>query len=365
MINRKILVLFMVVGLAFNAIMLSAEGQQQGSQAAASSWPNHPITLVVGYSAGGGTDTVMRALAKSMEKPLGVTINVVNRPGAIASLATDFVSSKPANGYWWLATTQYNSALRAYGYSKEVTWKDWQFFQAANSLESWSVVPNSPIKSMAQFLSEVKANPGKYKVSNSGVGGTWFLGNEILEQQGGYNFRQVPYNGGAPAVLAALNGEVDVVASGLHEQISDIRAGKLRNLAVFTKDPIKLANGSELKPITDFVPSVADYAPFGGQYNIALKRGVPSAILKKISDAIEVAAKSPEFLALLKKHFIFPNVVVGQQADRQAAFQESVNAWFLWDLKVQGVKNNPADLGIPKPANFKSWWPPAGYKPAF
>lgn len=365
MINRKSLGLILVVGLVFGAMMANAEGQKQGSQGAVSSWPNHPITIVVGYSAGGGTDTVMRALAKALEKPLGATINVVNRPGAIASLATDFVSSKPADGYWWLATTQYNGALRVYGYTKEVAWKDWQFMQAANSLESWSVVPNSPIKTMAQFLAEVKKSPGTLKVSNSGVGGTWYIGNEILEQQGGYSFRQVPYTGGAPAVLAALNGEVDVVASGLHEQISDIRAGKLRNLAVFTKDPIQLANGDELKPITDYVPALADYSPFGGQYNLAVKRGVPVPIMKKIEAAFKVAAKSPEFLALLKKHFIFPNVVTGQAADREAAFVESVNSWFLWDLKVQGVKNNPADLGIPKSTNFKSWWPPAGYKPVF
>jgi len=65
----------------------------------------------------------------------------------------------------------------------------------------------------------------------------------------------------------------------------------------------------------------------------------------------------------LKKKFFFKALAVGDEADKLAALRESVTAWLLWDLKVQGVKVNPADLGIPRPEKFDAWWPPKGYKP--
>jgi len=66
-------------------------------------WPERPVTVVIQYKAGGGTDTLTRAYTKAMEKSLGVTVNAVNRPGAIGALAMDYVYAKPADGYWWLS----------------------------------------------------------------------------------------------------------------------------------------------------------------------------------------------------------------------------------------------------------------------
>ena len=326
-------------------------------------WPERPVTVVIQYKAGGGTDTLTRAYTKGMEKYLGVTLNAINRPGAIGALAMDFVYAKPANGYWWLGASQFSKPLRVMGYTKLIAWKDWQYYKSANGLQAWAVRPDSPFKTLADFLDAAHANPGKYKMSNSGVGGIWNEGNELLIKESKINIHQIAYKGGAPGVLACLQGEVDVAGSGLHEQIEFIRAGKLRNLAVFAKEPIKLKDGTVLRPVTDFVPGLAMYAPFGSEYTLGVRRDSPVEALEKIKDAFIASINSPEFEALLKKKFFFKAITVGEEADRMAALRESVTAWLLWDLKIEGVKVNPADLGIPRPEDFSAWWPPKGYKP--
>ena len=327
-------------------------------------WPGKkPVTVVIMYKAGGGTDTMTRAYTKAMEKSLGVTVNAVNRPGAIGSLAMDFAYSKPADGYWWLGGSQFAKSLRVMGLSKLKPYEDWQYFKAANGIQAFSVRADSPYKTMDDFLKAAKKNPGKVSMSNSGIGGIWHEGNEIMTKAAGIKVKQVPYKGGAPAVLATLQGEVDVAGSGLHEVIGHIRTGKMRNLAIFTKEPIKLENGTVLKPITDYLPGLAGYAPFGSEYTLGVRRDTPVEVLEKIKMAFVDACSSAAFNGLLEKKFFFKAITTGEDADKLAALRESVTSWLFWDLKVEGVKVNPADLGIPRPEDFDKWWPPKGYAP--
>jgi tripartite-type tricarboxylate transporter receptor subunit TctC len=329
---------------------------------ASAAWPDKPITVVIQYSAGGGTDILTRAYAKGMEKPLGATINAINKPGAIGAMAMDFVYAKPADGYWWLGASQFSKPLRVMGHTKLSPWKDWQYYKCASGLQAWAVKEDSPFKTFGDFVEAARKNPDKYKLSNSGVGGIWQEGNEILIEEAGIKVKQIPYKGGAPAALACLQGEVDVAASGLHEQIEFIRAGKLRSLAVFVKEPITLKDGKVLRAVTEFVPGLAKYAPFGSEYTLGVRREAPVEALEKIKTAFIASVNSPAFEDYLEKKFFFKNIVVGEEADKMAALRESVTAWLFWNLKLEGVKVNPASLGIPKPQDFDKWWPPKDYK---
>jgi tripartite-type tricarboxylate transporter receptor subunit TctC len=349
---KKFVFSVMILGLTLFAVTT------QGFAA----WPEGPITVVIQYGAGGGTDMLTRLYAKLMEKHLKATINAVNREGAVGALAMDFVNAKPSDGYWWLGASQYSKPLRVMGHTKLSAWKDWQYYNCATGLQAWAVKPDSPFKTFADFLEASRKNPGKYSLSHSGVGGIWHEGNEILMNATKINFRQIPYKGGAPATLACLQGEVDVAGSGLHEQIEFIRAGKLRNLAVFTNEPIKLKEGLVLRPVTESVPELKKFAPFGSEYTLGVKRETPPEILEKIKQAFIAAVNSPEFEDYLEKKFFFKDIKVGEEADRMAALRESVTAWLFWDKKIEGVKVNPADLGIPKPEAFDSWWPPKEYR---
>ncbi|MDI7258563.1 MAG: tripartite tricarboxylate transporter substrate binding protein [Thermodesulfobacteriota bacterium] len=326
-------------------------------------WPDAPITVVIQYAAGGGTDMLTRLYAKLMEKPLGATINAVNREGAIGAMAMDFVNSKPSDGYWWMGASQYSKPLRVMGHTKLNPWKDWQYYNCATGIQAWAVKPDSPFKTFADFLDAARKNPGKFSLSHSGVGGIWHEGNELLMSATKINFRQIPYKGGAPATLAALQGEVDVAGSGLHEQIEFIRAGKLRSLAVFTNEPIRLKDGTVLRPVTNFVPGLGKFAPFGSEYTLGIKRETPADILEKVKQAFIVAVNSPEFEDFLEKRFFFKDLKLGEDADKMAALRESVTAWLFWNSKIEGAKINPADIGIPKPEEFDAWWPSKDYKP--
>ncbi len=322
-----------------------------------------PVTVVIQYKAGGGTDTNTRKYCKIMEEYLGKTINATNRPGAIGALAMDFVYNKPADGYWWMGGSQFSKPLRVMGHTKLIPWKDWQYFKSNSALSSWAVKPDSPFKTMADFLEAARKNPGKYKVSTSGIGGIWHESNAILTNAAKIEVTNIPYKGGAPATLACLQGEVDVVSSGLHEQIGFIRAGKLRNLAVFSKEPINDKSGATFMPIGKYVPELEKMAPFGAEHTLGVRRDTPVEILEDIKDAFSKAVNSKEFEEHLEKKYFFKELVVGEAADRMAAQRESVTSWLFWDLKIEGVKVNPADLGIPRPEDFDKWWPPEGYTP--
>ena len=130
-------------------------------------------TAVVMYGAGGGTDTIIRTLAREMAASTGWTINVINKPGAVGGVATRFLLNKPNNGYWWLGAANYNKFVRVMGHSDSKAWEDWQYFQAANSIASWSVRPDSPYKTFEDVVAAAKANPGKISISTSGTGGLW------------------------------------------------------------------------------------------------------------------------------------------------------------------------------------------------
>jgi tripartite-type tricarboxylate transporter receptor subunit TctC len=326
-------------------------------------WPERPITAVIEYSAGGGTDTITRAEAGAMEKILRATINCTNMPGSTGALATKFVWGKPSDGYWWLGAAEYNRALRTLGYSDTVPWKDWQFYKAANSIQGWAVRPDSPFKDLGDLIDAAKKKPGKILVSNSGIGDVWHVGSILVKKATGVKWEEIPYKGGAPATLALLQKEVEVCASGVHEQVEFLRAGKLRNLAVFTDKPLEVEGVGTLNPVTKFVPEVGSFAPWGGIYTLGLKRDVPVEILKKVKETFLGAMDDPNFNKVLEKRVIFKNPKVGADADREAAVNESVVAWVFWDIKLESAKVNPKGLGIPRPEEFEKWWPPKDYKP--
>ena len=214
-----------LLALAAGVAVIGASASQVQAE-----WPERPITAVVMYGAGGGTDTVIRTLAGEIAKTTGWNIKVINKPGAVGGKATRFVLNKKDDAYTWLGAANYNKFVRVMGHSKSKAWEDWQYFQAANALASWSVRPDSPFKTLEQLIAHAKKNPGKLTISTSGTGGLWQELALIVSQAAGITLKYIPYKGGKAATLAGLQGEVDIAGGGVHEHIDFIRSGKLRNL---------------------------------------------------------------------------------------------------------------------------------------
>lgn len=331
----------------------------------AAKWPDRAITAVVMYEAGGGTDVVLRALAGEMAKSVGWDVNVINKAGGVGSVATSFVLGKPSDGYWWLGAANYNKFVRVMGGSDSLAWMDWQFYQAANSLASWSVRTESPFKTFDDVVAFAKKNPGKLTISTSGTGGIWHELAAIVAQAAGINIRYVPYKGGKPATLAGLQGETDIAGGGVHEHIEFIRAGQLRCLQQTGAKDITIEGVGVLPSIGNFLPGLKPMLPVGAAYNIALRRETPVEILKEVEKAFVAAVKSPGFQEMAKQRYFDIDIRTGAAADRQAALQEVLTAATFAQVKDQLGKapKSAEELGLPTPAGFDKWWPPKGYKP--
>ncbi|MEW6333674.1 MAG: tripartite tricarboxylate transporter substrate binding protein [Thermodesulfobacteriota bacterium] len=325
------------------------------SLAFGANWPTKPIRVTVGYGIGGGTDVFNRGVVQGMEGPLGTTIEVGNMPGSVAAIATDFVLKRPADGYSWLGTSNYNKFLRPMGYHKGVPWMDWQWFMVGTTIQAWAVKPDSPFKTFQDVLDATKKKP--VTMSHSGIGGIWHEGDAIMAQAAGVKFNYIPYKGGAPAVLAGIQGEVDVISSGLHEQIEFLRAGKLRNLALFVDKPMTI-DGIQFEPINKFVPGLK---PFGADITLGVRRDTPLEILKAIHQAFLKAVDTPKFQEVLKHNIGFKVSLTPTEADKMSAYKECVTSWTFKELGI--AKVDPAQLGIPRPEEFEKWWPPKDYKP--
>jgi tripartite-type tricarboxylate transporter receptor subunit TctC len=322
---------------------------------------DRPIQAVIQFAAGGGTDAVVRTALKEAEPVLGQRINVSNMTGALGSIALEHVLQQPADGHTWLGCGGFVDYARIAGMTASVAWRDWQFYQTNTSIASWSVHPDSPFKTFADVIEYARANPGKLRVSSDGIGGLWHEAMAIIALKAGYKFTNVPFDGGAPATLAAVQKEVDVAGSGLHEQAQFIRAGRLRHLATFTSEPVPFGDRT-LEPITKYVPAAAEQAPFGAVYAIALRRQTPKPVLQTLASVFERAVKSPGFQKMLADRFMQENFLTGAALDKKIAMMETQRAHLFQELGL--AKKTPQELGLPSPDKFDSWWPPQGYQPA-
>jgi tripartite-type tricarboxylate transporter receptor subunit TctC len=346
-------------------LISAAPGILTSSRAFAAGWPERPITVVVMYGAGGGTDTIIRTLAAEMSKSTGWEINVINKPGAVGGVATRFMLNKPNDGYWWLGAANYNKFVRIMGHSESKAWEDWQYMQAANSIASWSVAVDSPYQTFEDVVAAAKANPGKISISTSGTGGLWQELALIVSEAAGIELKYIPYKGGKAATLAGLQGEVDIAGGGVHEHIEFIKAGKLRNLQQTGRVDLEVPGAGTLRSVGNMIPSLKPLLPLSGIYNIALKRDTPMEILNKITPAFTDAVNSDAFQSIAKKKYFDVDIRSGEAADRRAAQVESVTAQTFWNAQAQIGKEvkSPDELGLPDPADFDKWWPPQGYMP--
>ena len=340
---------------AFTAVAFGATALVALPNTSKAEWPERPITVVVMYGAGGGTDTVIRTIVKEMAKSTGWKINVINKPGAVGGVATKYVNGKKADGYTLLGAANYNKYASVMGHTKTRAWRDWQYMQAANSLGSWSVHPDSKFKTFQDIIAAAKANPGKVSISTSGTGGLWHELAAVVAVSAGVTLKYVPYKGGKNATLAGLNGETMIAGGGVHEHIEHIRAGKLRHIQQTGSEDITLKNGKVLRSVGTFLPQIKSQLPFSGIYNLAMLRSVPKAIQGKVQKAFVAGVNSDSFAKIAKKKFFKIDIRLGAEADRRAAQVEASTAATFAELKIKGAKS-PAELGLPTPANFGTWW---------
>ena len=259
--------------------------------ASAQDYPSKPITLVVTWPAGGSTDVIARLLAEPLGEELGQPVAVVNRKGGGGSLGTKAVLDAPKDGYTVLMTTSGNHILTPL--KKDVGYR-YDDFVPIGQLVAASLVlavrEDSPWQTLDDMIADVKANPGKYTFG--AVPSTMpHLTLNALAEAAGLELVHIPMQGGAPGVKALLAGDVDMLPANASSVASNLKAGKLRALAVFN---------AERDPAFPDIPTAKEqgYAVFGNPFvGLAVAKGVPQEAIDRLRAALEKVANDPEFQA--------------------------------------------------------------------
>jgi tripartite-type tricarboxylate transporter receptor subunit TctC len=306
----------------FNAIALATLGVLLISTAtvfAQPSYPSRPITLIVPFPPGGSTDIVGRIVAEALSKQLGQPVVVDNKAGAGGALGAKAIAAANADGYTiGLATvsTHVINPLVQPNAAKYDPIKDFTLISQIASIPNVVALnPNVPAKNMKEFLSYVKANPGKLNYATPGSGSLGHLMGEAFKSDGKVFITHIPYRGAGPALNDVLAGQVQVLFDNLPSSLPHIQSGKLVPLAVASKT--RLANLPSIPTFAELgLPSVNDAAWVG----LIAPAKIPMDIEKKIATALTAALGQADVKAK------FDLLLAQASANSSAEFQSSLTA---------------------------------------
>ena len=259
----------------------------------AQSYPDRPITLIVPWGAGGGTDAVARMIANLMEKDLGQPVNVVNRTGGSGVVGHSAIATAAPDGFT-IGMITVEIAMMHHQKLTELNPTSYTPLALVNlDPAGFQVRADSPYKTMADALAAIKANPGKFKASGTGQGGIWHLALAGWLRDAKVDPAIVPWvpsNGAAPGLQDLVAGGVEFVPCSLPEARSLIDAGKVRSLAVMA------TSRSALFPNVPTLKEAAgsDWAT-GAWRGIAAPKGLPPAIATRLEASVKKAYDSKEY----------------------------------------------------------------------
>jgi tripartite-type tricarboxylate transporter receptor subunit TctC len=277
----------------FRMLAIAALGLVGAIGSAAAAWPERPVTLIVPWGAGGGTDATARIIASLLEKDLGQPVNVVNRTGGSGVVGHQAISSAAADGYTIGLITVEIGMMHWQGLT-EISGASYTPIGLVNSDPAGlQVRADAPYKTVADLVAAVKANPGKFKASGTGQGGIWHLAIAGMLKDLKVDPAAVPWvpsNGAAPGLQDLVAGGVEIVPCSLPEARSLIDAGKVKSLAVMADAPAALyPNVPTLKAATG-----SDWK-LGAWRGIAAPKGLPADVRDKLVAAIQKIAASKEY----------------------------------------------------------------------
>jgi len=247
--NKSRIALRLATALALTA-GLAAYGFAQSGK-----YPDHPVKVVVGFSAGGGTDVAARVIALKLTEATGQTFVVENRTGASGLIASDQVAKSPADGYTIMVGSQTTLAVAPALYQKFQIDVPKEFTGLAMIGVSPLVAvvnANSPIHSIKDLIAEAKAKNGTMNFGSGGIGTTPHMAGELLAFGAGIKWVHVAYRGEAPGLNDLLGGQIPFMFSNLSVVIGNVQAGKLRALAVTS--PKRVAQLPDVPTVAETFP---------------------------------------------------------------------------------------------------------------
>ncbi len=286
-------------------------------------YPNRQLQLIVPFPAGGPTDIVARLYAQQLAKLAGQPVVVENVNGAAGIIGTQNAARAEPNGYTILFSTASTGVINQvimknlpYDFQKDFL----MIALIANAPHLLVVNANLPIKNLTELITLIKQNPGKLSFASAGAGSIVQMGGELFKYQSGIDILHVPYKGGAPATMAVLKGEVDLIVNDLSTFKAQIEDGKLRALAV--------AHTSRLKPL----PQVPTFIELGmpemvssSWWGIAVPVKTSADIQAKLRAWNDIIITNPDYVARLADMAIEPLLMTPEQT--QQFLQDELKKW--------------------------------------
>lgn len=282
---KKIIAFSLILVITLSSVF--ASGDKEGK-----AYPSSPVTVIVPYGAGGGTDQVARALVEAAKSSFPDGIAVENKTGGNGAVGMSYGQHAKGDGRILTMIPVEVITLRHTGTGGDVNYKEWAPVLLVNSAYSAITVPvDSPYKTLEDFINAAKTKD--LQIGNSGIGAIWHLAATGLEQLAGVKFTHVPFNGAGPAVTSLLGNHIDAVAVSYPEVVAQVDAGKLRVLAVLSDQRLEKAPN---------VPTAKEQGydiSIGTWRGIGVPKSTPKEIVSFLEDTLTKAAKSDEFVKFM------------------------------------------------------------------
>lgn len=311
-------------------LLASAVAAMQGSVLAQSTWPARPVRMVIGYPPGGSTDVAGRLLAEQLGRRLGQQVVVENRAGAGGTVGATSVVRAESDGYTLLLAASPEVSIAPIT-RKEMPYdpvRDLQPITLVGQVPFFLVVnPSVPANTLAEFIAHAKANPGKLSYSSFGSNTSNHLAGELFKSVAGVDSVHVPYKGSGPSIIDLIGGQVQYTFDTPPAVLEHVRAGKLRALAVATRE--RLASAPQVPTFAEAgLPGFSGGTWFG----LFAPAKTPRALIERLNTEVVALLKSPE----LSKAFADRGIVASPQKPEDFAgfVQAEVDKWKSLAAKV-------------------------------
>ena len=269
------------------------------SAIAADNFPDRPVRIVVPYPPGGFNDTLARVAGDRLTKIWNQPVLVENRPGGNTLIGNNVVAKSPPDGYTILITPLPFAALPGL-YGAKLPYdalKDFQPLILAGNTQNVLAVRNElPVNNVKELLDYAKKNPGKLNYGSTGSGSSNHLSMELLMRMTGTRMTHVPYKGSAPAVLAIIAGDIDVLFDNLPNLLQQVKAGKMKAIAV---------TGSDRASLLPSLPTVAEAGVPGYEvsvwFGMQLPAGTPKPLVERMNQDIARVIREPDVVKLFRE----------------------------------------------------------------
>ena len=294
-----------------------------GNSAIAQDFPDRTVRIVVPYPPGGFNDTLARVVGERLSKIWSQPVLVDNRPGGNTTLGNNLVAKAPADGYTVLITPLPFSALPGL-YGAQLPYDALKDFSplvlAANTQNVLTVRNDLPVNNVRELLDYARKNPGKLNYGSTGSGSSNHLSMELLMRMTDTKMTHIPYKGSAPATLAMLSGEIDVLFDNMPNVLQQLKAGKMKAIAV---------TGTQRAALFPSIPTVAESGVPGFEVNVwfgmQLPAGTPKPLVERMNRDIVRILKETEVVKKFRDQGV--EVIASTPAAFSQLLQSEVVKW--------------------------------------